>query len=391
VEVRHLRSKLARAAQNALLVLAALVVSLGLIEAGARLYYAGAGAPHWTHLDFRLTRPAPYRDSSYFSAAFLHESFHQPDGYFVVAGTRIVLPAEFVGRWFNVSGSRRITTDVPREAPHRVLLFGGSTAYCSEVPDDLTLASFLQRKLSQGAPGKFRIENYGVTSANAAQQLERLRTVIVRPDDMVVFFDGVNDLYTGVLLGRPDGWIVGENQDSLANLPRWRSALIRTSLLLSERLDMFRPFAYGMSFTEPPTVADPKILAANVARTAGLYRDVQRAAAALAQANGARFVHFLQPNLFAAPVLTVYETGLLEMPLVVVPGTQTAFRQGLPALRGVVAELQAEGIESVDLSMALADRTVAGVEYYLDAMHVAEAGNEKLAGLIADRLLAGLR
>ncbi|MBI3506438.1 MAG: SGNH/GDSL hydrolase family protein [Proteobacteria bacterium] len=391
MEVRPPRSKIASATQNALLVLAALLVSLCIIEIGARLYYAGAGAPHWTHLDFRLTRPTPYRDSPYFSAAFLHESFQQPDGYFVVAGTRIVLPAEYVGRWFNVSGSRRITSDVPRGTRRRVLLFGGSTVYCSEVPDNLTLASHLQRRLSQAAPGEFRVENYGVTSVGAAQQLERLRTLAFTADDFVVFYDGVNDLYNGVLFGQPDGWIVGENRDSLSSLPGWQARLLRASLWLSERFDMFRPLAYGVNFVEPPRVTDPATLAANVARTGIRYREVQQEAAAFVRSRGATFIHFLQPNLFASPALTAYEAGLLEMPLVVVPGTAAAFRHGLPALRAAVAGLQGDGIASFDLSAALIARPGADVEYYLDAMHVAEGGNDVLSGLIAERLLAQMK
>ena len=58
-----------------------------------------------------------------------------------------------------------------------------------------------------------RVFNYGATSVNVKQQLERFnRDIKVRKKDVVIFYDGVNDVIQGVYHGNPDGWIVGNNR-----------------------------------------------------------------------------------------------------------------------------------------------------------------------------------
>lgn len=372
---------------NAALVTASLVIALFAIEGGARLMFSSLGAPYWTHRDFRLTRPAPYADAEYFSAAFIRESFDQPGGHAVIPGTRIVLPNDYAGQWFNVRDAKRTTPGVPQQASRRVLVFGGSTVYCSEVPDQLTLPSQIQARLEESAPGRFAVENFGVTSVNSSQQLERLRTMTLRPDDLVVFFDGVNDIYNAILFGRPDGWIVGENQNVLATLPSWQGWLVRRTMRLSERFHALRPLVGGGKLTLPPFLADAVVMENNLALMEKLYTETIYAAHEFVAAAGARFAHFVQPNLFVQGSLTAYEQGLLRMPLVIAPGSEIAFRAGTPRLVRAGESLRARGVDSADLTRVLADRP-SGREYYLDAVHVAHEGNAVLAAAIVQHLLS---
>ena len=85
---------------------------------------------------FRATQPPPYRAAPFFSAEFIDESFRQPGGWRLLPGTNAILPNDFTGKYFTVENGIRRTTDVPQDATVAVYLFGGSTLYNSEVPDD---------------------------------------------------------------------------------------------------------------------------------------------------------------------------------------------------------------------------------------------------------------
>jgi lysophospholipase L1-like esterase len=372
---------------NAALVFVSISLFVLLAEGAARLVYAGLGAPQWNHRDFRMTRPPPYADAAYFSADFVRESFEQPGGHKVPAGTRLVIPNDFSGKWFNVRDGKRVTTGIPSDPSVRVMIFGGSTVYCSEVPDDLTLPSALQARLNSLDPGRYAVHNFGVTSVNARQQLERLLTLELLPTDIVVFFDGVNDIYNGVLLGRPKGWIVGENQNVLATLPAWRAWLFRRTMRLSERFHVLRPLVRGDKLAMPPHIADRLVLNANLEAMQSGYFETISLASQHVEAIGARFVHFVQPNLYVQNELSTYEASLATMPLIVVPGSSVAFREGTPRLRAASSELRAAGVKSFELTDALSEREP-GEELYLDAVHVAHAGNARLAKIIADTLVA---
>ena len=107
----------------------------------------------------------------------------------------------------------RNTTDVPgTHGIKRLILFGGSTVLCEEVPDRLTNASFLQRLLNE-AKQNIRVINYG---ASGATSIDRARVLMEFSDtlegDFIVFYFGDND----------SGWIdhrTGKPSEQLIWLP----------------------------------------------------------------------------------------------------------------------------------------------------------------------------
>lgn len=75
------------------------------------------------------------------------------------------------------------------------------------------------------------------------------------------------------------------------------------------------------------------------------------------------------------------------MPLVIAPGSEISFRAGTPRLVRVGESLRARGVDSADLTRALANRP-SGKEYYLDAVQVAHEGNAVFAAAILQRFLS---
>jgi hypothetical protein len=160
-----------------------------------------------TRDEFILSQPEPYKNSYYFSNKFILES-KKCCGYRIVEGTDIVLPEDFGGDFINVVDNTRLTV-VNKKAEKKIYFFGGSTAMSTEVPDALTIPSLLQSLIEHNRLN-YEVVNLGVSSIHSNQQLQRLQTIDLRPNDIVIFYDGVNEVTQRVYYGRSRGWILNE-------------------------------------------------------------------------------------------------------------------------------------------------------------------------------------
>lgn len=99
---------------------------------------------------------------------------------------------DFKGDFLNVSNERR-NTIVPKElvGDTNLHFFGGSTIWGHGVSDKNTIPSLIADKF------KLKAINYGEQAYNSRQELNLLLDNIVRikKGDVVVFYDGVNDVY----------------------------------------------------------------------------------------------------------------------------------------------------------------------------------------------------
>jgi hypothetical protein len=348
-----------------------LVGGLALVEAGFRFGLEGYSDDR----TFRATQPPPYRDAPFFSAEFIDESFRQPGGWRPLPGTNAILPNDFKGEYFTVENGIRRTTDVPPGATVAIYLFGGSTLYNSEVPDDHTVASYLQRQLGEGGFGRYRVVNFGVTSVSTRQQVERLGATTIASGDIVVFYDGVNDVLQGVLYGNAGDTIYGND--------RSRSFGQRALYRLSKRSVAARYLLARANANYRITNLD-----ARVAWTAERFRANLDEAEQLVRAKGASFSHFLQPTLYSLARRGDYENELLTFGFVPVQAEE-AFAAAYPSLEQIVAARAHHGSADFDLT-AVFDGLAEPV--YLDGWHINHRGNELVAvhmlnGLIAAKLV----
>jgi lysophospholipase L1-like esterase len=344
------------------LVLAGLLV---LVEVGFRFAVEG----YSDDLAFRATQPPPYDDAPYFSQEFLAESFKQPGGWRALPGLTAIVPFDFDGHYFNVENGVRRTTDVPPDTTATLYLFGGSTVYGSEVPDAHTIASYLQRRLLHAGFAQYRVVNLGVTSVSTRQQVERLGATPVAAGDIVVFYDGVNDVLQGVLYGNADNTIVGND--------RSRPFSHRLLYRLSKK-------SVAMRYVLRSANANYKVanLKERAALTATRYRANLEDAERFSRERGASFIHFLQPALYSLARRGAYEDELLTFGFVPVQAEE-AFRATYPRLAEIVAARARHG--SADFVLTAAFDGLAE-PVYLDGWHVNHRGNE----VVAEHLMAGL-
>ena len=344
---------------------AVLVGGVLLVELGFRVAVEGYSDDR----SFRATQPPPYQSAAFFSQEFIDESFRQPGGWRPLQGTNAIVPFDFHGKYYNVDDGVRRTTDVPPGATANIYLFGGSTIYDSEVPDEHTIASYLQRKLVAAGYAGYRVVNFGVTSVSTQQQLERLAQTELVAGDTVVFYDGVNDVLQGVLYGNAGDTIYGNDKSR----PLRQKVLYR----LSKR-------SVAMRYLLARANANYRIahLDERVTLTAARYRDNLERAESLATAQGASFVHFLQPTLYSLARRGEYENKLLTFGFVPVQAEE-AFVATYPELAKVAHRRAHEHGAEFDLT-AIFD----GLEepVYFDGWHINHRGNE----VVAEHLFAAL-
>ncbi|NIO40318.1 MAG: hypothetical protein GTO41_09045 [Burkholderiales bacterium] len=361
-----------------MLIVGSVVLTVGVIELGAWIWVTKLRPQHLTQWEFRAKQPAPYRGADYFGAEFLAESEASVSGRI----STVVELRDFEGRYFNVVDGFRVTTDTPANPERDVLMFGGSTLFAQEVPDQYTIASYLQRRLNETGV-HWRVRNFGLLGMNSAQQTLILKRVKLKPGDIVVFYHGVNDIYYPVFGGYEQGWVSGlpafRPVQKLSELHKWMNVwherLKDYSYTARVALDIYQR-------GEPSTVTDAEQLRSLVANARLHFGKAVREAAAISRGADTVFAHFLQPTAFSSARLTSYEREVLKNPLTTAPGVETAFREGYPQLRAEAVALADEGIAFHDISDAL-DGRAEGNEVYLDFCHLNHEGNR----LVAERMM----
>lgn len=97
------------------------------------------------------------------------------------------------GDHVNISDAGRRFSFGNKNSPTEIALFGGSTMWGYGVSDLNTIPSIIGRE------GKFNAVNYAEQAYNSRQSLNLLINEKITSGDLVVFYDGVNDVYHNCL------------------------------------------------------------------------------------------------------------------------------------------------------------------------------------------------
>ena len=309
------------------------------------------------HKSFRLSQPEPYKNAIYFSEEFINESFAQPGGYELDKETGGVKPNNYSGKYFNVVNNRRLTVNLNSKTKRKLYIFGGSTIYNSEVPDDLTIASQLASFIPSDLG--FEVVNMGVTSVHSTQQFARLRMEVkLEPDDIVVFYDGVNDVLQRIVYENQEGFMYGSPKNG--NFLRALHFIARYSAIAQLLINIM---------ADNPRDFSQELLDLSIDK----YLETLIAVRAYVEAKDADFYHFLQPTLFTKTPLNDYESLLIEKGSPIVP---TQVQIALEVSYPVIKERLASYSFSTSLTYAfdgLSDSP------YLDFCHVNHIGNYIIA------------
>ncbi|MEM6935338.1 MAG: SGNH/GDSL hydrolase family protein [Pseudomonadota bacterium] len=275
----------------------------------------------------------------------------------------------FSGEYINIdeSGLRRSWS--PDAPTHNIWMAGGSTVWGTGARDDHTLPSALARSLAQRGLNA-RVLNLGESGYVSGQsQLRVLRRLESEPaPDLVVFYDGVNDVYAALQAG----------QAGLSQNEAHRRADFRVTDGLDNYLQAAPRVLEGiqrlLARNAEPAMPAVAPLAAEVAQRYAFRVELTAAAAAAA---GVKTTFIWQPSVFSKAAKAPVEVQIENASLARHRDLQLASDQA-------VAQ-QLSGTDFFfDMTGSLDDHPEA---LLLDFCHLSEAGNRVIADLLAPQVL----
>jgi lysophospholipase L1-like esterase len=221
---------------------------------------------------------------------------------------------EYAGQYVNVdTDGKRLTLNgnngVCLDGQYRIFIFGGSTVWGFGGRDGDTIPSFIQAQLPNVC-----VVNYGELGYNSTQELIRLQQELQTGDipDMVIFYDGMNDVSTANRYGEAGEHFYWENI-----YPVVRSQPVSNpiqSLIRGTNL-------YRLIIGEPPPSAAPNLAVppfedSFITTISETYLTNLRTVEALSQEYGFEFFAFVQPTLAMSEreLSTEEQTFITQMP-----------------------------------------------------------------------------
>ena len=204
----------------------------------------------------------------------------------------------------------------------------------------------------------------------AKQQLEKLKTVDVSKNDIVIFYDGFNDFWQSSMYGNPHGTIIGYNLQNkkavmLTNLKFWLSNNLALYNLLAQLKNM------NKKTTDPKKscTVSSALAISNASQYWKVYVDYVLQAKDYTEAKGAKFFHILHPNLFSYDTLTKYEEGLRKL--------RACFIEAKPAYDVYYANVS-QFLKDKDWHLNLSNE-LKNQNLYFDHAHLVPKGNQILS------------
>lgn len=192
---------------------------------------------------------------------------------------------DFDGDYIKIREGRRVTIGSTGLRQKRILVFGGSTIFCGEMPDSLTVPSQLQQMVVANG---FDVDvlNFGIQGIRIENQFKILKSVPnLGPDDIVIFYDGVNDLEKVY----DSGLVLKNNQTPWKQINKISSEL--------ENRSWFIRYLAPTVYLESRGIGQEFLGSQAKQLVTDNWFAFDKLARTYVEDKGATFVHILQPNL----------------------------------------------------------------------------------------------
>lgn len=270
----------------------------------------------------------------------------------------------FSGQTINVSDQGIRHTAKPNQTGYTVWMFGGSAVWGSGVPDSATIPSQLVRAAQDQQQPLLQIINFGESGYVSTQALFSLQQQLAReePPDLVVFVDGVNDVFAALQAGQPG---LPQNEFQRAQdfaVGRWE--------IMPVFLRWFPGFAKLLDTTD--VTANPELAQAIGRHWLANLQQLD----ALSQQYGFQWLAYWQPSVFSRATPTAFEKSVIDASI-------AAHRQ---LQQAVDSWLQIQVLpKNASLLLDIFDTRVETI--YLDFVHLGPLGNR----LMAERIYQDIR
>ena len=279
------------------------------------------------------------------------DEYNFANGELIKSSGDLITIGDFDGSYIKIKDGRRVTVGSNGLRQRRVLVFGGSTVFCAEVPDLLTSSSQLQQLILKNN-FDFDVLNYGIPGLRIENQFNILKNVSdLGPGDIVVFYDGVNDLIR----------VFEEGLDRHKNQAPWRQ-LNSFSFAVEKRSSLFKHLSIS-GYVDNIGVANEYLDSDARQYISDNWLKYEELARELVQKTGADFVHILQPNWLTYKKLSEGKSEdrrFSDMRVI-----QEIFKNNATQKSGI--------IDFTDRLDSLTDTP------FLDWVHIDEVGDKKIA------------
>lgn len=273
----------------------------------------------------------------------------------------------------NLKDGLRITTNQPNNPMHQIMMFGGSTVWGTGSSDRNTIPSILQRKVNLKS-NSYAVKNYGFIAVTIQQQLNKLKTIPVHKGDIVIFYDGGNDLWQGAVYGKPKGSIIGYNEDNFFQI-----TVNKVKYFFSTHSYLYQLMGWIKNSGNTPKSLDQckqindLELKERLKVSLEVYASNIKEAKQYVNNSGGAFYHFFQPTLFSREGnRSRYEEKLIAL----LPIDQSCAMPILEkASKYYIDNYLKIDPTGNDLSQEL-NPLQSGNEYFLDWIHISSIGND---------------
>ncbi len=196
----------------------------------------------------------------------------------------------------------------------KIFMFGGSTVWGSGVRDEFTLPVLVERGLRLNHI-ESRVDNFGETGYVSTQGVIELILQLQKGNvpDLVIFYDGVNDVfaaYQAGVAGLPQNESNRAVELSLSDPGRLTDITLMAVKGILKKTAIKR-FVYGIKDKLRPTVVNagfmPSDPAPMVNDIVSIYEKNMDIVKALAASYHFDYIFYWQPTIFNKPLLTDYE------------------------------------------------------------------------------------
>jgi lysophospholipase L1-like esterase len=296
----------------------------------------------------------------------------------------------FTGTHINIDADGlRKTVATPSAQPAasrvKIFMFGGSTLWGSGARDAFTIPSIVAQELQNRGVAS-EVINFGESGYVSTQELIALLLQLQRGQrsDLVIFYDGANDLYSAYqqrVAGLPQNEFNRVNEFNLSQPQQFQQ---RLTMVLRDAVGKLSTVRVIRGFLPAPDASPEN---ASPVPTQTLARDVVATYAsnveiikAIAGQYRFKYLFYWQPTIFQKVHLTPYEQG----ERVKMRGVEALVNATYDAVRNSGLADRPENTFH-DLSQVFADMQQ---PLYTDWCHLGEIGNEIIGKRMADDVVA---
>jgi len=286
---------------------------------------------------------------------------------------------------FNTKKGKRFTSFANSNPKNYIHVFGGSTIFNEEVPDEYTVTSYLQSFVNS-LEKNFNVINHGIMSDMTHTQNIRLRETKLNKNDIVVFYSGPNDI----------GFILQRNNKSGINEDWIEGHAVKTNVY---QYNIFEKFAITLHNTflkryffkilneniTSKKINDvymsDEILYSNIEFLQKNYLNQINMAKNYSDEKEVYFFNLLHPNLYSKKInnLTKIEKLIIQNEQLTRANPKKYYDLGFPLLKRMINQRNLK-VYSYDLTNIFDNNKK---EIFVgDAIHVNHAGNKIVAEAI---------